>query len=337
MRKFRGLILLLGSLFIFTGCVPNESSQVNSTNDYATELLNVDIPSGGKSTSTETSTDVDTSDWQTYTNEAYGISFRYPADWVVELHVDTFSIQSPETHAELTAFLKELEKTGGGTGAGPHSEMAIGIRARDVKTSLSHWVEEYGRGHVDEVQHGPTKLNGMNAYLVEDLDFGHSMNYYVKKQDVIYMVYYEIFADQRDEVIRTILESVELTEPQPATKVDLESDATGDWLTYTNEKYGYTVQYPPDWIYFDTIQGDEAVYDSAGDMSVIRFTSKDNQFSANAFVDITLKVSESFDDVYELPYTKHNNQYYIFNSGTWSTPESTSILNGMLNSLQFSK
>jgi uncharacterized lipoprotein YajG len=110
---------------------------------------------------------------------------------------------------------------------------------------------------------------------------------------------------------------------------------TSDWLTYENEEYGFTVQYPSDWFYFNKIDGDEAVYDVTLDKSHIRFTSNKNKISANEFVDITITVSESVDDIYNLQYVKHNNKYYIFDAGTWATDESLDILNKMLESIQF--
>ena len=80
---------LLTTLLVITGCTQTQT--VSNTNDSTTTNSPVNENSNTPVTNTIES-DVNTSDWLTYTNEDYGFSFRYPREWHVS---DKTSIQIP--------------------------------------------------------------------------------------------------------------------------------------------------------------------------------------------------------------------------------------------------
>ncbi len=112
---------------------------------------------------------------------------------------------------------------------------------------------------------------------------------------------------------------------------------SSDWLTYTNEEYGYSVKYPKDWIYFNNIGDQELEYIQEKDPSFIRFTNIKNKKSQNSFVDISIKVE--LIDATKIPtskYVEYNGYYFIFNEGTWASDFELQILDSMYESITFS-
>jgi len=74
------ILVITGALwYSFSGTNDN----TNNTNKVMNENTNVTV---NTNTTTNTNSAVDTSDWETYTNEMYSYSFKYPNNWdVVEL------------------------------------------------------------------------------------------------------------------------------------------------------------------------------------------------------------------------------------------------------------
>ena len=147
-----------------------------------------------------------------------------------------------------------------------------------------------------------------------------------------------VVANTNETVVNNNTNSNENTNTEQESEVDTSDPALSEvegWLTYTNEEYGFSVEYPSDWIYFNKINDEgSAIYDDAV-MDFVRFTDEKNKQSANSFVDISLTVSESIGDVYDLRYIEHEGRYYIFNPGTWATKESLNILDQMIESIKF--
>lgn len=65
------------------------NKQISDLNDEIDALKN---PASSSSTTDTTATADPTSDWKTYTNAKYGISFKYPKSWVID--DDTYSAQN---------------------------------------------------------------------------------------------------------------------------------------------------------------------------------------------------------------------------------------------------
>lgn len=65
-----------------TNFTTNSNTAVNSSISNRNDNVNV--------------VEIDTSDWQTYTNEEYGFSFRYPGGWILNDQQKNISLYSPE-------------------------------------------------------------------------------------------------------------------------------------------------------------------------------------------------------------------------------------------------
>ncbi len=73
------LSTLAASLILLAGC-STATSKVNTANTNTTINTNASVnANANENTNTEVSSDVDTSDWLTYTNDEYGFSFKYPS------------------------------------------------------------------------------------------------------------------------------------------------------------------------------------------------------------------------------------------------------------------
>jgi hypothetical protein len=94
-------LLIITNLFLFMGAGCTTQTTTNSTvsgdlvtntntvSDDNTNIIvdsantneTVEVDNTNVNTNTESDEAVDTSDWLTYTNEEYGFSFKYPAEW----------------------------------------------------------------------------------------------------------------------------------------------------------------------------------------------------------------------------------------------------------------
>ncbi|MBU0612675.1 hypothetical protein KKB10_01540 [Patescibacteria group bacterium] len=84
------ILVIAGALwYSFSGTNDN----TNNTNKVMSENTNVTV---NTNTTTNTNSAVDTSDWETYTNEEYGISIQYPFEWEVSKYEDSVYFSPPE-------------------------------------------------------------------------------------------------------------------------------------------------------------------------------------------------------------------------------------------------
>lgn len=93
--KITFLSTLLSVSLVLTGCAKNTVNNANTNileqNENVDQVVlnnnqninQVAVANGNTNTANENinSEDINTSDWQTYTNEEYGFSFRYPKEW----------------------------------------------------------------------------------------------------------------------------------------------------------------------------------------------------------------------------------------------------------------
>lgn len=78
----------------------NAIANTNTTNDDTNDVV------ANENTNVEQGTEVDTSDWLTYTNDEYGFSFKYPEEWDYEIGAETL----PEGDAITILFLSPDDK-----------------------------------------------------------------------------------------------------------------------------------------------------------------------------------------------------------------------------------
>lgn len=100
-------IILVAGYFLFVQ--GNEGNTNNANTAVANQNVNTantNTSSDGNANTNTIISDIDTSDWVTYTNEEYGYSIRIPSDWTVE---DIGLIDNPNLSgdAKFVRFLSE--------------------------------------------------------------------------------------------------------------------------------------------------------------------------------------------------------------------------------------
>lgn len=212
--------VFVASLFVLAGCTAEPTTNTNVTvNTNTVTNTNTDVVASSndntnevvinENTNTEQVNEVDTSDWLTYTNEEYGFSFRYPSDWKVEENLQKcWILTSQQTITEQEQFYIDNPKARNGTDAVPGNEMSLCVKDEKVNTDLVQWAEEKTYRYVDEEYRGKATFNNSPAYLIVDLDFGKSNNYFLMNDKTVYSLYYAIVDDSRSEQIDLIAQSV---------------------------------------------------------------------------------------------------------------------------------
>jgi hypothetical protein len=80
--KILSLSTITASLVFITGCTTVQTAtNTNEVSNTNTNTVNTNATVANENTNTEQGSEVDTSDWLTYTNEEYGFSFKYPEEW----------------------------------------------------------------------------------------------------------------------------------------------------------------------------------------------------------------------------------------------------------------
>ncbi len=167
-----------------------------------------------------------TAGWKTYTNVQYGFQLKYPPDWSVEVSPDGKSIAlvSAETEMALEENNKELSDPKlikNCITEGPVSEIVFSNHstlALDIQQYHPQVIEKNYNGIIFKVHPIFGMIDGTTYETEKD-----NKNY-------VFDVYDPARIDQ-------ILSTFKFT-----NSVD-----TSTWKTYTNTKYGYSIQYPETW------------------------------------------------------------------------------------------
>ncbi|MEI8229834.1 MAG: PsbP-related protein [Candidatus Peregrinibacteria bacterium] len=119
------------------------------------------------------------SDWKTYNNEKYGITFRYPSEWVIESHEDVIELMITVENKLLSDWNKTHDTRGKPRGA-QFVDFQVG-KEKDSKkdfVSFGRELEFYGqRCPADEID--PITINGIRGW-----DYRHCNQWdYVLEQD----------------------------------------------------------------------------------------------------------------------------------------------------------
>lgn len=74
------------SLLVLAGCTTKTAINTNTANDNANVevVTNTNATVSNENTNAEQGSEVDTTNWLTYTNDEYGFSFRYPKEWEIK-------------------------------------------------------------------------------------------------------------------------------------------------------------------------------------------------------------------------------------------------------------
>lgn len=139
----------------------------------------------------------------------------------------------------------------------------------------------------------------------------------------------------------TVSNTNENTNTEVVVNTNAELD-TSDWLTYTNEEYGFSVKYPSNWIYFNKIDEEGyAIYD-ASETDLVRFTDRINEYSASSFKDVAIQVKtkenisqrelESINSSQNV--IERDGLYFIF-SASWPGTQEVQIFDEIFDSMVF--
>ena len=81
LKHFRVMFIVVAVMFVFVGCgsVKTNSNVATNNNAAANENTNVAAVNSAE--------EIDTSDWETYTNEEYGFSIKHPSGWTIKEEV----------------------------------------------------------------------------------------------------------------------------------------------------------------------------------------------------------------------------------------------------------
>lgn len=127
MKKISFIFLVMLLSIIFSGCKKNSTNtntaEANNNTNQVVSAVNASNTNGTNNTNTQNSntnlnnseqnenvnqvnneninndaTAIDTSDWQTYANEEYGFSFKYPKEYIISVNdANTVSIIDPQS------------------------------------------------------------------------------------------------------------------------------------------------------------------------------------------------------------------------------------------------
>lgn len=105
----------------------------NNTATTTTKTATATVTAAASVTATSTATDV-TAGWKTYTNDTYGVNFKYPSDWILKEDTSNScqsfaSITSPATKAEFDRLSAE-------------SKGDLPISAQDISFSYCKTIQE---------------------------------------------------------------------------------------------------------------------------------------------------------------------------------------------------
>ena len=85
--KLISVSTLVASLVFVTGCTTQSTTYANTSNDNTNTVVTNSNENTNQvvneNTNTDQGSEVDTSDWLTYTNEEYGFSLKYPVGYTV--------------------------------------------------------------------------------------------------------------------------------------------------------------------------------------------------------------------------------------------------------------
>ncbi len=239
------LLAVLGILLVGTGVV----FAVKALNKTKSVKSIVPTPS-----TSETPVVDETANWQTYSNSALGYSIKFPVDWTISAKggadINTFPapvISSPCNYEENQRCSQIFIETGVYDPDDPTTKFEpnfiINLSGPNPDKITNKTTTKLDTEEATEFEYFQSNY-GSNGRLLHVLVAVH--------QNTKYTITYE--ESQKDLLIQTkddwqnkkvfdqILSTFKFLDETSA------SDTT-NWQTYTNQKYGFSLKYPPDWRY----------------------------------------------------------------------------------------
>jgi hypothetical protein len=245
------LILIVGitTLIIAGGLVgvvwyysQNKGENVTTNNNITNTISN---------TNTADSTDIDTSDWLTYTNSDLGLTLKYPTDWNYEYYKDYSDSAKQDL---IFGIQKTLYPTD--PARQDFAQYSIKMQSSDG-LELGQWIEKNetwlndDSGAFEILEEKMVKLAGKDSKyhkLSNHVAGGTSETYYVLVNDKVLTIDFQSRIksgyqnDQEfvDSVFEIINNSISFEDNNKAANLE-------DWQKYTNSDYGFSIKYPSDW------------------------------------------------------------------------------------------
>jgi hypothetical protein len=180
--KLLSFSTLTASLMLLVGCTTSSTSNMNVQADTNTAVTNTTVTAN---TNSDQGSEVDTSDWLTYTSEEYGFSFKYPKEW--QISKDIFeeykksydnpryqinekdrvfitSLTSNEVTAEINNYKSQTDEMGAGVieSIGKGKLISIAVSEKEVTDLIS---EEGFTFTIDDTMLLDQNIKATNVYL----------------------------------------------------------------------------------------------------------------------------------------------------------------------------
>ncbi|MFC1686998.1 hypothetical protein ACFL0L_00260 [Patescibacteria group bacterium] len=256
--------ILVGGFFWLNSYIYNEKQgdggreSVNNTSTTEVDL------------SSYMSSNVDMENWSTYQNTLYGFSFEYPADWqwnpdLAAPTIQTKSIVILESHPfdkmlELSVTspydclgIQECAEYDSRVSAA-HSDTTTDLKQIEVADKEAMWEVIENTAHPDTKRAKVYLING--AYMYK------------------FTFRYEAEQDQLP-IFAAILSSMRFDEALKNNQFNVD---TSGWLTYRNDEYGYTLNYPDSWSYEVIFNNDDSL-NRPTPLRLVRFYSPGHKYS----------------------------------------------------------
>ncbi|OGY78358.1 MAG: hypothetical protein A3B74_01200 [Candidatus Kerfeldbacteria bacterium RIFCSPHIGHO2_02_FULL_42_14] len=249
---------LLTTLLVITGCTQNQTVFNANDSTTANSPVNENVNTPVNNTNTIES-DVDTSDWLTYTNEEYGFSFRYPGNWMTSANDNNIGCISD------VSIVCDVYSYGKGSFDDFPVEYVHGKIVIENSESFSKMSEkeilmiEPGKETMPLMEENFLTINKFPAYrslrqlkkgeLLYPTAPGSTEKTEQTWTEIEYRYFYgsnlvRLTFSIQGENYQKFYDIIDLIgQSFASTAVD-----TSDWLTYTNEDYGFSFKYPMPWL-----------------------------------------------------------------------------------------
>src|SRR5581483_4124057 len=203
--------------------------------------------------------------WHTYTNTQLGFSLMYPADLVQSSEGDLVHFSTPGQQGYSTVTLSTYAGTTVDDSTGKWGTYKLRYDAPTHTWIATNANERDGSPYDTEAKPIMQTASGLQVFSGGIRTHGFGLYDYIVALSPNKFILisgrepedYSITGTSQDPVIQMI-QTIEPIAPKPMTNWD------GSWKTYTNNDYGFSIQYPSNW---KVISGDSDIVS----MGVVKF------------------------------------------------------------------
>ena len=183
-----------------------------------------------ESTTTTTTLKNEYSGWQTCNNEEWGVSVKHPSDWMCEINTDEYhAVTNYDIHLG-NDLGDEIYIADNATTSPIQGEYESTCQNKVLVTTLFYHNESHEINYCYNMDPSPEIF----TQVVYDSSKVPNQQFFI----VGYFV--EDPNDEEFDSLKKIFDSIEIVSSKET------SDVYDGWLTYTNDEYGISFKYPPD-------------------------------------------------------------------------------------------